>query len=238
VLPVWYPGGEENMPQEIKTITVRSKVGSVNCYLVKADSGSILIDTLFPTMRDALEKELENAGCEPGNLRLIVLTHGDIDHAGNGAYLRKKYGASIAIHRDDSSMVERGDPSWNRKMPPDKLSIPFIVRSLLFGRGKLERFTPDFYLEDGYDLSEYGFDAQILQLPGHSKGSVGILTSDGDLICGDLLKNTDQPDFHWLIFDRAAANVSVERLKSLDIDTVYPGHGKPFPMKQFLKNEK
>jgi len=132
------------MHQEIKTITVSSKAGGVNCYLVKTDTGYILIDTLSLTMRDALEKELENAGCKPGNLQLIVLTHGDIDHAGNCAYLREKYGAQIAMHSDDSGMVERGDAGWNRKMPPDKISIPFIVRSLLFSRGKLDRFKPDF----------------------------------------------------------------------------------------------
>lgn len=226
------------MPQAVKTITGKSKAGSVNCYLVKTGSGYILIDTLFPTMRDALEQGLENAGCQPGDLRLIVLTHGDIDHAGNAAYLHKKYDAPIAIHRDDSGMVERGDPSWNRKMPPDKLSLPFIVRSLLFGRGKLERFTPDFYLEGGDDLSEYGFDAKILHLPGHSKGSIGILTGGGDLFCGDLLKNTDNPDFHWLIFDAAAAKASVEKLKSLNIRTVYPGHGEPFLMELFVKDGK
>jgi hypothetical protein len=47
---------EENMPQAITTITVSNKAGSVNCYLVRTDTGYILIDTLFPTMRDALEK--------------------------------------------------------------------------------------------------------------------------------------------------------------------------------------
>jgi hypothetical protein len=36
--------------------------------------------------------------------------------------------------------------------------------------------------------------------------------------------------------DLAAANTSVEKLSSLEIDTVYPGHGKPFPMDEFLKN--
>ncbi len=75
-------------------------------------------------MRDALEKELENAGCKPGNLQLIVLTHGDTDHAGNCAYLREKYGAQIAMHSDDSGMVERGYPSWNRKMPQTKSQYP------------------------------------------------------------------------------------------------------------------
>ena len=36
--------------------------------------------------------------------------------------------------------------------------------------------------------------------------------------------------------DLVAANASVERLKSLNIHTVYPGHGKPFPMELFIKN--
>ena len=35
--------------------------------------------------------------------------------------------------------------------------------------------------------------------------------------------------------DLSAANASVERLKNLKISTVYPGHGKPFPMEQFMK---
>jgi hypothetical protein len=30
--------------------------------------------------------------------------------------------------------------------------------------------------------------------------------------------------------------LTVERLKSLNIHTVYPGHGKPFPMEQLIKN--
>jgi len=29
--------------------------------------------------------------------------------------------------------------------------------------------------------------------------------------------------------------VSIEKLKSLKISTVYPGHGKPFPMNSFTK---
>jgi hypothetical protein len=29
---------------------------------------------------------------------------------------------------------------------------------------------------------------------------------------------------------------SVERLRDFEIHTVYPGHGKPFPMEEFLKD--
>ena len=35
--------------------------------------------------------------------------------------------------------------------------------------------------------------------------------------------------------DLTAANASIEKLKSLKINTVYPGHGKPFPMSSFTK---
>ena len=49
----------------------------------------MLIDTGKPEKRADLVARLERAGCRPGDLRLIVLTHGDYDHAGNAAYLRE-----------------------------------------------------------------------------------------------------------------------------------------------------
>lgn len=78
---------------------------------MKTDGGFVLIDTGVAFKRAALEKELASAGCRVGDLKLIVLTHGDSDHADNCVYLRKRYGAEIAMHRDDAGMVERGDMS-------------------------------------------------------------------------------------------------------------------------------
>jgi hydroxyacylglutathione hydrolase len=225
------------MSTEIKTISLLLPyhLGSVNCYLIETDTGYILIDTGCSNKRTDLEKELESAGCKPGYLKLIVLTHGDFDHTGNAAYLRKKFGTKIAMHYDDSGMVERGEMFWNRK----KGNILFgMIARILFGFGKKERFKPDLYIDEGYDLSEYGFDAKVLHIPGHSKGSIGILTADGDLFCGDLLENTDKPILNSIMDDTAAANASVEKFKSLKINTVYPGHGKPFPVELFIKNHR
>jgi hydroxyacylglutathione hydrolase len=225
------------MPQAIKTIRLLLPyhLGSVNCYLIVTGTGYILIDTGSSNKRIDLEKALESAGCMPGYLKLIVLTHGDFDHTGNATYLREKYDTKIAMHYDDSGMIERGDMFWNRKKG-NKL-IGMIV-SILFRFTKSNRSKPDLTIEDGYDLSQYGFDAKILSIPGHSKGSIGILTAGGDLFCGDLLTNIDQPVINSLIDDVVAANASVERLKNLEINTVYPGHGKPFPMEQFIKNHR
>jgi hydroxyacylglutathione hydrolase len=225
------------MPQEIKIINF----GGVNCYLIKTGSGYILIDTGFPSRRTALEKELASAGCPPGDLKLVILTHGDLDHAGNCTYLREKYGAKIAMHADDSGMVERGDMSWNRKAKPDKFSIIFRIMSVMsffFRPGKFDIFKPDLTIDEGFDLSGYGFDAKVLYLPGHSKGSLGILTSSGDLFCGDLIYNIFGKPGIRFIDNMADYNDSVEKLAKLNIKTVYPGHGKPFPMDKLLKNNR
>ena len=222
------------MTQTVKTIslTMPLKMGRVNCYLVRTDTGYVLIDTGVSSRRTDLDREIERAGCGPGRLKLIVLTHGDFDHSGNAAYLRAKHGARIAMHRDDSGMVERGDMFWNRK----KTNIVIrMLAPILFGFGKLGRFSPDLYVEDGTGLSEYGFDSRVVHIPGHSRGSIGILTAFGDLFCGDLLENTDKPAIGSLVDDPAAMQASVEELSHLGIGTVYPGHGQPFPMELFLE---
>ncbi len=224
------------MPQEIKTIRLLLPFhsGSVNCYLIETDTGYILIDTGGSNQRTKLENELESMGCKPGNLELIVLTHGDFDHTGNATYLREKYNTKIVMHYDDSGMIERGDMFWNRKKGNKLIGV---IASILFGFTKSNRSKPDLYIGDGYDFSEDGFDAKVLSIPGHSKGSIGILTAGRDLFCGDLFTNIDKPVLNSIMDDLVEANASVERLKRLEIDTVYPGHGEPFPMEQFIKNQ-
>lgn len=218
------------MTVEIKTITTPFVFNiSVNCYPIEIDNNYILIDTGMPNQRSTIETKLRNAGCHLGNLKLIILTHGDIDHCGNAAYFRQKFGSKIAMHYADLGMVEWGDMFWNRRKPN---IFSEIIFSLWFGLKESDRFKPDLYLKDGDTLAEYGLDARILELPGHSKGSIGVLLANKNLFCGDLLGNIDKPKLWSIIDDPSAANASVEKLKSLAIDTVYPGHGKPFLMAQ------
>lgn len=224
---------DNTMTFAITTITTPFFNVSVNCYLVRSGDRYILIDTGIATRRGVIEAELISAGCQPGNLDLILLTHGDFDHCGNAAYLRNKFDTKIAMHYDDTGMVERGDMFWNRK-PPNMLLRTVV--GLFFRLHTSDRCTPDLYIQDGDDLSGYGLDAQVIHIPGHSRGSIGILTTSGDLFGGDLLANVDQPVLWSIIDDAAAARASVEKLKRYPITTVYPGHGKPFPMEQFIKH--
>lgn len=236
--------GESGMNDQV-LVAYASKRGSAgevvktldldaNAYLVRTDTGYFLIDTGIANKRANLEKELECAGCQPGNLKLIILTHGDSDHAGNCAYLREKYAVPIAMHRSESQAVESGDMFLSRKTKS-------LLATIIYSFTKLSvsaRFKPDFYVEDGDTLSRYGFDAQVLHLPGHTQGSIGILTADGELFCGDLLMNTSGKPGTPSIDDWAAFDASIEKLKSYKINTVYPGHGKPFSMEQFMREHR
>ncbi len=231
------PKNKEVNMQEIKTITLSLpfKLGTVNCYLVKTDTGFILVDTGSSNGRTELENQLTSTGCKPGNLKLIVLTHGDFDHTGNAAYLRERFGAKIAMHKDDSGMAEHGDMFFNRSSGG---TLFRIIVPILFRFSKSNRFRPDFYVEEGDDFSEHGFDAQVLSIPGHSKGSIGILTAGGDLFCGDLLENFKKPAPNSIMDDLAACEASLEKLQGFEINTVYPGHGNPFPIDSFLSNHR
>jgi glyoxylase-like metal-dependent hydrolase (beta-lactamase superfamily II) len=230
--------------EKITTIKLPISVGiirlsDVNCFLIGNNSGFVLIDTGISTQRIELEKSLERANCYPGNLRLIILTHGDFDHTGNAAYLGNRFNAPVAIHSSDKQMVETGDMSSNRKNNLFNILIfrhvayYFHALSFFSQSSRLQHFTPDFTFDEGYSFSRYGFDAEVIHLPGHSLGSIGILTASGDLFCGDLLVNRRKPHLNYLLDDRAAAMASVAKLTGLSIKTVYPAHGDSFTMEKF-----
>jgi len=213
------------MIKDIKTIILGGLNG--NCYLLTTEKGFVLIDTGGKSKRRKLEQELASEGCRPGDLVLILLTHGDFDHTGNCAYLREKYDTKIAMHHDDAGMVEQGDMFWNRQ------TGNIILKKLINSFFKITRFKPDFELDESSDLSTYGLNAKVLYLPGHSKGSIGLLTSDKDLFCGDLFTNRKKPEPNSLVDNVDELNESIEKVKSLDINTVYPGHGQPFHMSSY-----
>lgn len=209
------------------THITRIESGRVNCYLIRVEDGFVLIDTGYAKHRGIIDAALAEAGCE--DLKLIVLTHGDFDHVGNCAYLKKKFGCRVAMHPDDVGMVEKGDMFWNREMGRAKLAIgKLFVLLMRIGLDEKDRFSPDLLLKAGQSLAEFGFDATVHHLRGHSKGSIGLLTADGDFFCGDLFTNESMPKKSTLISNHNDYSRSLETMQGLDIQTVYPGHGTPF----------
>ena len=230
------------MARDITTIGL----GGVNCYALAATDGFVLVDTGLATSRRKLRERLRLLGCLPadggvaGSLKLVLLTHGDVDHAGNAAFLQQAYHVPVAIHPADAAMVQTGDMSAGRKPHPDHLTTTgrFIrvagwTAEHLRRGDAIETFTPDLLVDDGLDLAPYGLAATVIHLPGHSAGSVGVLTAMGELICGDLIYDWMKPSVP-IKDDEAAHRASMAKLRGRRITTVYPGHGKPFAWNEEL----
>lgn len=216
----------------INKITTIARTG-VNCYIIRTETGFFMVDTGFPFARKAINKALIDAGCRPGELKLVIITHGDTDHTGNCLFLRKRYNAKIAAHPHEGETCETGDLARNRKNKRSFfLRTGFAISKIVIKN----KFIPDISLDDGDDLSAYGFNARVIHTPGHSLGSVSILTADGDFFCGDFLVNSREPSINHLVDDPAEMAASVEKIKALKIRKIYPGHGRAFTVEDFLKN--
>lgn len=201
----------------------RIKGGTDNCYLVTDGGQAILVDTASGQNLDQVMAE-----CDKYTLKLIVLTHVHFDHAENAAALSARYGVPVAIHRKDEELFDSFD-----KQP---LKSSGLVGCVVLGMSlKVLRNTtvarPDnlIYVEEGDDLNAYGFNAKVIELPGHTLGSIGLDVEGRHLLVGDALDNWIRPGTGHLFYDKEATRKSAERIRALGDRTIYYGHGKPTP---------
>lgn len=201
----------------------RIKGGTDNCYLVTDGGQAILVDTASGQNLDQVMAE-----CDKYTLKLIVLTHVHFDHAENAAALSARYGVPVAIHRKDEELFDSFD-----KQP---LKSSGLVGCVVLGMSlKVLRNTtvarPDnlIYVEEGDDLNAYGFNAKVIELPGHTLGSIGLDVEGRHLLVGDALDNWIRPGTGHLFYDKEATRKSAEKIRTLGDRTIYYGHGKPTP---------
>jgi glyoxylase-like metal-dependent hydrolase (beta-lactamase superfamily II) len=199
----------------------RIHCGNGNAYIVSEGENAILVDTCRTQYRDMILEK-----CRAKKIRLIVLTHGHIDHMQNAAYLSKGLDVPIAMHEADFALVR------------DNLAEPMYAETLLgkiilslsqksFAADIAEPFAPGLYLKDGDTLGEYGVPATVIALPGHTKGSIGLLVGDADLIVGDALMNMSWPTKSPLYGDKARMEQSAAKISAAGTVTIHFGHGKP-----------
>ena len=194
--------------------------GNVNCYIVAKNGKAILIDT---GRRKYREKILQK--CREFHVSLIVLTHGHMDHCQNASYLAGALQVPIAMSEKDGNLIPD-----NRKQALSARTflgkIVLAVSLSSFEKDSMETFEPTMYLKHGDDLSSYGVDARIVELPGHTQGSIGVKIED-TLFVGDALMNMFYPTISMLYTDELKMLKSAEYISELGEQTIYFGHGKP-----------
>ena len=197
------------------------KGGTDNCYVVSSGENAILVDTSSAAAFDQVLAE-----CGKYKMRLIVLTHPHFDHAENAAVLAERFDIPVAVHKDDLEVFEHYDSQPLKSY--GLVGKVVLGLSLKVLKNTIVRRPQNLiFVKEGDSLSEYGIDAKIIELPGHTKGSIGVDVEQKDLLVGDALDNWIKPAVGHLFCDFDAIKKTAQKIKSLGARTVYYGHGKP-----------
>lgn len=193
-----------------------------NCYLLTGSQGSVLVDTGSPVDTSHIYRRVQDK-----NVRLILLTHGHPDHSGGSFILAQQLCVPVAMSAQDAELLQ--SPSKRTLRAHTILGKGLVFSSqLTLGAKAGQPFLPDIWLKDGQSLLAYGIDAQIVALPGHTKGSIGVLTAGEDFIVGDAMFNILRPTAALLYEDRVQMEKSVAIITHSGAKILHPGHGKPF----------
>lgn len=207
----------------------RIKCGNGNCYIIENGESGMLVDT---GKREFKEQVL--ARCKEYNLKLIVLTHAHFDHAENAAALSEELGIPIAMSEADHGLIS-SNSSQELFAETFLGKIVLSVSNRDFSARTMPKFEPDIFLRDGQSLEEFGINAKIIALPGHTDGSIGVDVEDRFLIVGDALMNMFYPTVSMLYHNKAQMLESAEKISRLGERTIYFGHGKPLPNRRWVK---
>jgi glyoxylase-like metal-dependent hydrolase (beta-lactamase superfamily II) len=174
-----------------------------NCYLLKASQGWILFD--------APEGACEWVRLLSIDPKLLLLTHGHIDHVQDVAKIKRQFGCPIGCHPLTAPMISDRE----------------FFRSFGFEL-EIEPAKPDFLIEETPSQDFLGTQFEVLEVPGHCPGSLCFfLPDDRLLIGGDVLfaGSIGRGDLPGGDVDLLVKEIRKKLFPLGDDVTVLPGHG-------------
>jgi glyoxylase-like metal-dependent hydrolase (beta-lactamase superfamily II) len=177
-----------------------------NCYLVHCPESRECAVVDPGAEPELIFSVISRRGLKP---KVILNTHGHVDHIGANSDVKEKFGIPLRIHTLDSPMLDLVKQS-----------------ELSFFLGAKDSPPADSFLEDGEKIEIGKFDLEVIHTPGHSPGSVS-LRGGGFLLSGDTLfqggvGRTDLPGGS----SRQLENSIRKKILALPEETiVLPGHG-------------
>ena len=201
---------------------IRIKGGTDNSYLITDGQNAVLFDTASGANFQQVLDE-----CSKYNLKLIVLSHPHFDHAENADALSKHFNIPVAYNEKDDNIFD----DYNSQPLRSYGLVGFVVLKMslkVLAQTKVNRPENRFFVKEGDTFAEYGFpDLRVVELPGHSNGSIGLLAGDEAILVGDALDNWITPGVGHLYTDLDAQKKTADKIRSFGKRMIYYGHGKP-----------
>ena len=127
----------------------------LGAFLITTSEGHILMNTGMPSSGSMIEQSIRKLGFKPEDIKLMINGHAHIDHAGAFAYFKEKYGAKLAVMREDVAAMESGDRN------DFKYADDFVYPAV-----KVDRVLRD---GDTIRMGEVVLTARLT--PGHTRGA-------------------------------------------------------------------
>ena len=221
VLPdLWRVGGDSWEG----TVGQLSADGDANVYLLRRNGSATLIDCGTLAGREAIEANVRATGVDPHEIAHLVLSHSHWDHTQAAGAWQTRYQLHTHLNARGAAYLREGD----HRLVGYHLHGPAYT---------FAPFAVDHAIEDGerFDVDGVGVEAHFL--PGHTPDSTLLVVEHagrrvgfcGDVAFGEKADGIPRLGFLsslWLsnLDDYVA---SLERLASLPLDVLLPGHGAP-----------
>ena len=185
----------------------------IHPILLWDDEMAVLIDTGFPGQIEDIQVEMEKVGVSFDKLKVVILTHQDIDHIGSLPELLQRCRSNIKVyaHELDKPYIEGDLPLLKdgnvENRPKGKVSDTMI---------------------DGQELPYCG-GILILHTPGHTPGHISLyLKQSKILVAGDSMYSVNGMlggNHAPTTINIKEAQQSLKKYLNLDIESVVCYHG-------------
>eukprot|EP01080_Neovahlkampfia_damariscottae_P003381 gene3381-5926_t len=230
--------------EELKKISTKTIIFSQN-YFVNSflhpipDSKYILIDTLSQGKEINILGGMASRGIKTFEVLFIFITHHHFDHAGNAKTMVDASRAKIGVPKSEIKYIAEGVSG------PRPLIFQPILKKLMSYIPKSydpsnTPFNVDYKLNGDEVLKEFN-NVKIISTPGHTNGSLSLVTESGDCFIGDVLSGApftvNYPMLHWFraFEDFTQLKGSIKKLlNEKSCKLFFPGHGMPFTRKSLV----
>lgn len=195
-----------------------------NVYLIDCQDGCIMVDAGSNVEPERIVEQMKIHGFSLEDVRLLIITHAHADHASGAAYFRSITGAQTLMSEHEASLL-------TNQTRLDSL-MDEVTQRTFYHIGYRHMSCPaDRLVEDGDFIVLGDKRFEVLITPGHTGGGIclyGTISGKQVLFTGDTVAYGGLINFICVEdADINAYHRSIDRLATLPVDVMFPGHLGP-----------